>query len=888
MYRKILVVDAMYLIFSSYYINRNLRTLKGEPSGALFGFVSRIENLISELKPDKIVVAFDSKGKTFRNDIYPEYKANRDAPPEDLVTQIPYVKEFLDKREINYIEAPGYEADDIIAGIAYKVEKDEKIIIFSADKDLFQLVNDNVSIWHPKMKKELDREGVKEFFGLYPEQVVDYLSITGDSSDNIPGVPGIGDKGAKKILEDSGSLDDILADPDILEEKYRKKIFADLDALKMSRSLVDLSKVKDLDVNEEDWNYPAIPGRKLIEFYKRFGFNSIIKRLNIAETSEKPSLDIKYNIVYEIKELGILMERIRNEKYFAFDLETTGLEFFNSKIVGLSISFSDSGYYIPFMFPEDELKKPEFTFEDFRVMYSEIFMDENIKKTGHNLKFDTLHMMYHGIQVNGISDDTMIISYLLYPNRRAHKLKELSSEFLDYDQTGFDELTGRGKGKKSIADIGIEKTGHYCIDDSAVTLMLKEKLYKKLNEKELKSLYNDVEIPLSKVLTTIEFNGVKLDLDYLRSSSEFLSGEIAALEKELHKAAGYDINLNSSQQLGVFLFEKMGLPTAKKTRKTGAYSTDIEVLHELRGYPIVKSIIDYRSLTKLNSTFVEGILETVDDSERVHTSYNQTVAATGRLSSSNPNLQNIPVGETGGVSVRRGFIADEGNILLAADYSQVELRVMAHFSEDENLIDAFKNKFDIHQYTADRVFGKDLFLTDHERRKRAKIINFSVLYGSGPFSLSRELGVTYSEAKEFIDMYFEKYSGVRKFIDDVIAGCEDQLSVKTILGRTRTIPEIKSENKNVRDNGRRMAINTVIQGSAADIIKVAMINIDKKLHKIKSRMVMQVHDELIFELPPDEEETLRTLVRDEMENSIKLKVPLTVSIKTGKNWEEME
>ncbi|MEN8222358.1 MAG: DNA polymerase I [Acidobacteriota bacterium] len=888
MYQKILVIDAMYLIFSSYYINRNLRTLKGEPSGALFGFVSRIENLISEVKPDKLVVAFDSKGKTFRNDIYPEYKANRDDPPEDLVTQIPYVKEFLDKREIGYIEAPGFEADDIIAGIAYKAEKNEKIIIFSADKDLFQLVNGNVSIWHPKLKKELDRDGVKDFFGLYPDQVVDYLTMTGDSSDNIPGVPGIGDKGAKKILEESGSLDDVLADPDILEEKYKKKILAGMDSLNLSRTLVDLSKVKGLEVKEENWSFPAVPGRKLIEFYKRFGFNSIIKRLNLPETFEKPSLDIEYNLVFKKEELDILKNRILNEKYFAFDLETTGLEFFSSDIVGLSISFSDSGYYIPFLFPENELKKPEFTFEDFRKMFSEIFKDKDIKKTGHNLKFDTLHMMNSGIQVKGISDDTMIISYLLYPNRRAHKLKELSTEFLDYDQTEFDELTGRGKGKKNIAEIGIEKTGNYCIDDSVVTLMLKEKLEKKISEKGLDPLYRDVEIPLSKVLTAIEFNGVKLDLDYLRVSSEYLSGEIEALEKELHKAAGYDINLNSSQQLGVFLFEKMGLPAAKKTRKTGAYSTDIEVLHELRGYPIVKSLIDYRSLTKLNSTFVEGLLDTIDDSDRVHTSYNQTVAATGRLSSSNPNLQNIPVGETGGVSVRRGFIAEKGNILLAADYSQVELRVMAHFSEDENLMDAFRNDFDIHQYTADRVFGKDLFLTDHERRKRAKIINFSVLYGSGPFSLSRELGVTYGEAKDFIEMYFEKYIGVRKFIDDVISDCEEELLVKTILGRIRPIPEIKSENKNVRDNGRRMAINTVIQGSAADIIKVAMINIDKKIENMKSRMVMQVHDELIFELPPDEEKSLRTLVRNEMENSVKLKVPLTVTIKTGKNWEEME
>ncbi len=888
MYRKVLVIDAMYLIFSSYYVNRHMRTLKGEPSGALFGFVTRIENLIRDLSPDKIVVAFDSKGKTFRNDIYPKYKANRDAPPEELVTQIPFVKEFLEKRGIEYIEAPGFEADDIIAQISFGLGENERAIIFSADKDLFQLVNGHVTIWHPKMKSELDKQGVKDYFGLYPEQIVDYLSITGDSSDNIPGVHGIGDKGAKKILEKFNSLDNALENPDELEEKHRKKIFEDMESLKMSRALVDLKSVHNLEIKEKNWSYPSIPGRELISFYKRFSFSSIIKKLGISEESESSSLDIEYEFVFDLIGLDRLKKRVLKEKYFAFDLETTHLEFFRSEIVGISISFSDSGYYVPFLFPEFEKNKVDISFDDFKTEFHDIFGNDKIRKTGHNLKFDTLHLMYNGIPVKGISDDSMIMSYLLYPNRRAHKLKELTSEFLDYDQTGFDGLTGKGKNKKRIDDIEIDKIGRYCIDDSAVTLMLADILGKKMEAQGLKNLYRDVEIPLSKVLTTIEFNGVKLDIDYLKKSSEYLSGMIETLEKELHSAAGYDINLNSFQQLGVFIFEKMGLPAAKKTRKTGAYSTDSEVLHELRGYPIVQSIIDYRTLKKLNSTFVEGLIDTVDESDRVHTSYNQTVAATGRLSSSNPNLQNIPVGETGGISVRKGFIAEGKNILLAADYSQVELRIMAHFSEDDNLMDAFRNDFDIHQYTADKVFGKDLFLSDHERRKRAKIINFSVLYGSGPFSLSKELGVSYGEAKDFIDMYFEKYIGVKEFIEKVISDCENETRVKTILGRIRPIPEINSENKNIKDNGRRMAINTIIQGSAADIIKVAMINIDKKIKKMMSQMVMQVHDELIFELPPEEENNLRKIVKHEMENSLKLKVPLTVSIKTGKNWGEME
>ncbi len=888
MQRKILVVDAMYLIFSSYYINRNLRTLNGEPSGAIFGFVSRIENLISSIKPDEIVVAFDSKKDTFRKEIFPEYKANRDAPPEDLVTQIPFVMEFLDKRGIKYIESPGFEADDIIAKISFERKADEKIVIFSADKDLFQLVNGGVTVWHPKLKKELDREGIVEFFGVSPEQVVDYLAITGDSSDNIPGVKGIGDKGAKKILEKFGSIDDVLKNIDELDEKYRKKFLDGLEALKLSRELVDLKKAPEFELERVDWSYPVLPGMELIDFYKRFSFNSLLKKYGISDRSNNSLPGFQYNIILKREDLEKLKSKILKEGYFAFDLETTGLDFFNSEIVGISISFSDSGFYIPFIYPENEKSSVNIDFEFFKSLFKPIFIDNAVSKTGHNLKFDALHLLAGGVPVKGISDDSMIMSYLIYPNRRTHKLKELSSELLNYNQTEFDELTGKGKNKRDISEIEIKKVGRYCIDDSAISLLLIGKLASKIKEKGLEELYKDVEIPLSGVLTTIEYNGVKLDIEYLKESSTDLSERINSLEKEILKTAGYPLNLNSSQQLGVFLFEKMGLPATKKTKKTGVYSTDIEVLHELRGYPIVKDIIEYRTLKKLNSTFVEGLIENVDNKGRVHTSYNQTVAATGRLSSSNPNLQNIPVGETGGISVRKGFVADEGKILLAADYSQVELRVMAHLSGDENLIEAFRNNFDIHKYTADKVFGKDLFLSDRERRKRAKIINFSVLYGSGPFSLSKELGVSYGEAKNFIEMYFDKYRGVRNFIDDVIKECEMNLSVKTILGRIRPIPEINSANKNVRDNGRRMAINTVVQGSAADIIKVAMINIDKKIEKMESKMVMQVHDELIFELPLKEESVLRMIVEEEMENSVKLNIPLTVSVKTGKNWGEMK
>ncbi len=562
-------------------------------------------------------------------------------------------------------------------------------------------------------------------------------------------------------------------------------------------------------------------------------------------------------------------------------METTDLEFFRSHLVGLSISFFDEGYYIPF-------NTPAISFADFQRVMAGVFADEAIKKSGHNLKFDALHLQAAGLQVAGLSDDSMVMSYLLNANRRAHNLKELTMEFLDYQQVEYDDLVGKGKDKKKLEDIDIKKVGRYCIDDSVLSLRLCDLLRKNLEKKELCELYRDIEIPLVDVLTAMELAGVRVNRDFLKAAENQMAQKTAEIEKEIYQAAGYEFNLNSSQQLGELLFEKMNLPVKKRTRKTKSYSTDNEVLQELKQYPVVGNIIDYRTYKKLSSTYLVGLLKDIDPSGRVHTSYNQTVTATGRLSSSNPNLQNIPVGEMGGVNVRKAFEAEAGKLLLAADYSQVELRVMAHWSADENLVKAFAEDFDIHQHTADTVFGKDLFLSNVERRRRAKIINFSVLYGSGAFSLSKELGVSFKEAKEFIEMYFEKYKGVKDFIEKVIAQAEAEPVVKTILGRIREIPEITSANRTVKENGKRMAINTVIQGSAADIIKIAMIKIYKELQGMNSRLIMQVHDELIFEYPPEEENQLIEIVRREMEHAEQLRVPLKVTLKKGQNWGEMQ
>ncbi len=882
---RILVIDGMYLIFSSFYVNRNMRTLKGEPSGAVFGFVNRIEFLSRELKPDKIIVAMDSKGKTFRHELYPEYKKNRDLPPEELIVQIEPVIEYLDYRGIAHINRSGFEADDIIANLAKSNKNENEVVIFSADKDLYQLVGSNVNLFHPKVKKVLDREGIKELFGIYPEQIVDYLSLTGDSSDNIPGVPGIGEKGAKKLLSEFGTLDNLLKKQDEVPERYKKKLNEGMDSLKMSRELVDLSYAPKLDLGSDELDPSKKSSQKLIEFYKRYSFNSLLKKAGVTEKKEQNRLpDTEYGFVLSTEDLKMLRKRVERSGYFAFDIETTGLEFHSSEIAGISFGFKDAGFYIPFIYPDEDREKVEITFDDFRDAFIDIFRDPNIKKTGHNIKFDILHLKSRGIEVRGVANDSMIISYLLFPNRRAHKLKELTYEFLGYSQTPYDELTGTGKNRKGFDEIPFEKAGIYCIDDSILSLRLSDKLLKKVEEKGLNELYENVEIPLIPILCSMEYEGVKVDKEFFQSAKESLYSMIELIKKDIVKTAGYEINLNSSQQLGVFLFEKMNLPAKKKTRKTGSYSTDIEVLEELKGFPVVAKIIEYRTLKKLLSTYIDGILDCVDEGDRVHTSYNQTVAATGRLSSSDPNIQNIPTGESGGIVVRSGFIAEKDMILLAADYSQVELRVMAHFSNDENLKKAFYEGLDIHKFTADTVYGKDLFLSDEDRRKRAKIINFSVLYGSGPFSLSKELGVSYREAKEFIDSYFDKYVGVRKFMDETINSCKERGFVETFLGRKRDIPEINSSNRNVRENGERIAVNTVIQGSAADIIKIAMKNIFDKLETMKSKMIMQVHDELIFELPEDEKSLLVNIVTSEMEKAVKLRVPLKVKVKTGFNW----
>ena len=881
----ILLVDGMYLVFSSFYAHRQMRTLKGQATGAVFGFINRVESLIRELKPDRVAVAFDSREKNFRHRLFAEYKAKRDLPPDELVAQLPLIREYLDGRGIDRFEFPGFEADDIIAHIAQKhAGRDQKVVIFSADKDLFQLINDRVTVFHPKLKRELDRDELKEFFGLFPEQVVDYLLLVGDASDNVPGIPGVGEKTALKLIGQFGSVDEMMKNPDRLDAKTRDKITGHGTLFKLTRQLVDLNRVPEIPATIEIAPFIDRVSEPLLALYRRLSFQSLLKKSGETPGGEEPLRPGGYRILAGRGELIELKEKIRDRGQVSLDIETSALEFFRAQPVGISFSFSDEGYYIPFQLPAAEKTARAVPLADFIAELGPVLADARIGKTGHNLKFDLLHLKRAGLDVDGLADDTMVISYLLFPNRRSHQLKDLTAEFLNVRQIEFNDLVGRGKSQVPLADVPLEKISRYCIDDSLLSLRLAGALGGPLKKKGLQKLYRDIEMPLVRVLTEMEYQGIKVDKLFLNKAQQVLEEKIRETEAAIFALAGYELNLNSPQQLGELLFVKMNLPMAKKTLKTRAFSTDIEVLTELKGFPVVEKIIDYRTYKKMLSTYVLGLIETADEHGRIHTSFNQTVTATGRLSSSNPNLQNIPVGELGGVNLRRAFVAETGQRLLSADYSQIELRVMAHFSRDRNLIEAFERDEDIHAHTAHEVFPGQ---TGPEWRRRAKIINFSIIYGSGAFSLAKELGVSFNEAKQFIERYFEKYSGVKRFMDRVVSDAEKEPEVRTISGRIRPIPEIQSANRNVKENGNRMAINTVIQGSAADIIKTAMIRIQEHLVSLRSRLLLQVHDELLFEYPPDEEKQLFALVKKEMEQALTLRVPLKVSLKTGLNWADL-
>ncbi len=884
---RTLLVDGMYTVFSSYYAHRNMRTLQGLPTGAVFGLINRLQSLLREISPHKVLILFDSREKGFRHQVYPEYKARRLAAPEELLAQMPLIMEYLELRGIPHLSVPGMEADDLIAAYSrYLAALGGEVVIFSADKDLFQLIDERVFVFHPKTRQKMGREELRSFFGLYPEQVADYLALSGDASDNIPGVPGIGGKTALKLVEKHGSLETILADPDKLEVKVQKKILAGRQLLDLSRRLVELQADPALPRANPVPELPPEDPAALNPFFRRLAFNSLVRENNARPGAEdRPRLPIEYKTILTREDLLEMRSALQQAGGFALDVETTALEPFRSRLVGISFSIPGRGFYLPLAFPEGS--GVNISEKDFQEIAAGLLADPSLKKSGHNLKFDLLHLAGAGCRLAGIRDDTMIMAALLFPNRRSHALKDLSREFLDYRQLEYRELVGRGREAVSLAEVDLPAVARYCIDDSQAALKLADKLSGLLVEKELEKIYRELEMPLLPILAAMEAGGVMIDRAFLEKAAVELDESCLRLEEEIYGTAGYRFNLQSPQQLAAFLHEKLGLALQKKTPKTGLFSTDNEVLQEFRAqHPAVEMIIDLRGRRKLLSTYVEGLLACADDRDRIHTTFNQALTATGRLSSSNPNLQNIPVGETAGIAVRRALVAPPDRVLLAADYSQIELRVMAHFAEDPGLIDAFARGLDIHGHTADLVFGPGF--DRKAARQRAKIINFSIIYGSGAYALARELQVGIGVARDFIDRYFERYPGVKNFIEETARRTEENPEVRTLAGRRRPIPEITSSNRNERENGRRMAVNTIIQGSAADLIKMAMLAVADALTGLESRMLLQVHDELLFECPPREVPRLARLVKEKMAGVYPLKVPLQATVKSGPNWHDME
>lgn len=884
--KKLVLIDGSSLLYRSYYAIRFLTNSEGFPTNAIYGFIMTLKKLLDQETPDYLGIVFDTKEPTERHKIYTEYKAHRKPMPEDLGVQIPPLKKIIKAMNIPTFERPGYEADDILGTFAHKAsKKDIQTIIVTTDKDLFQMVDKNTSIYNPTKDITLDEAGVKAFFGVLPSQVIDVLALWGDSSDNIPGIPGIGEKTAKSLISQFDSLDNLLENLSNIEKKsIRQKIEGNLDALQISRQLVTLFKDLDIAFNPKEMELSSPDTDDLLSLYQELGFSSLV-----SEHIKKPSPAKKnYAAIQDEDALQKLISQIRKAGSVAIDTETDSPYPTRARLVGISFSVKPhQAYYLPL--GHDYPKAPDQVpkIKAFQLLEG-ILTDPKIKKTGHNIKYDYIVLHREGIPLLGIDLDTMVLSYLLEPNWGKHNLNKLATTYLQVDTIPYHDVVGKGKNEVTMNAVDIEKVTPYACQDADLALQLGLLLWPKAKEKGVHKLYESLERPLIQVLADMEMWGVKIDPEVLDSLSEELQQDLDTLQKKIYAISQTEFNINSPKQLGDILFEKMGIPSPRRTRKTKSHSTDMSVLQELaKEHPIARHTLEYRQFSKLKSTYSDALPLLINpDTSRIHTSYNQSVAATGRLSSSDPNLQNIPARGELGKRCRQAFIPDSGNLFLSADYSQIELRVLAHLSGDPTLIETFHHDRDIHNDTALQVFGETSSLFPEEQRRRAKIINFSIIYGTSAFSLAKELGTSTSEAQEFIDLYFERYPKVREYLERCVTEAKTSGYSQTLFGRIRPVPELKNENRMVQQAGRRIALNTPIQGTAADLIKKAMIDIweEMRKQKLESKMILQVHDELVFEVPKKECRRIEPIVKERMEKVFPLKVPLKVHLGWGINW----
>ncbi|MEJ2141514.1 MAG: DNA polymerase I [Gammaproteobacteria bacterium] len=890
------LVDGSSYLFRAYHAMPGFTNSKGEPTGTIYGVTNMLRRLLADYDPEHVAVVFDAKGKTFRNDMYPEYKANRPPMPDDLREQIKPIHEIVKAMGFPLLCVEGVEADDVIGTLARQAsEQGIETVISTGDKDMAQLVNEHVTLVNTMTEVESDIDGVKEKFGVPPERIIDYLSLIGDTVDNVPGVPKVGPKTAVKWLAQYDSLDNIIEHAEEFKGKVGEYLRDSLEQLPLSKELVTIKCDVELDESPGSLTYAGPDTEALKKLFTHFEFKTWLAEIlqggsSQTKSSKPEKTESKYETILAEKDFTKWLRKLEKAKYFAFDTETTSLNYMQAEIVGVSFSVkTGEAAYVPVAhnYPgAPEQLSREFVLEQLKPLL------ENEKKTkvGQNLKYDMNVLANYDIELRGIGFDSMLESYVLDSTASRHDMDTLALKYLGHKTIHYEDIAGKGAKQITFDQVALEEAAPYAAEDADITLQLHETLWDKLKDTpSLVSVFEELEMPLVPVLSRIERRGVLLDIKMLNKQSAQLAKRVAELEQQAHKLAGQPFNLGSPKQLQEILFEKQGLPVISKTPK-GQPSTAESVLQELaHDYELPEVILEYRSLSKLKSTYTDKLPEMIDsNSGRVHTSYHQAVAATGRLSSSDPNLQNIPIRTEEGRRIRKAFIAPKGFKMVAADYSQVELRIMAHLSGDEGLLKAFKEGKDVHSATAAEVFAVKEDKVTKDQRRKAKAINFGLIYGMSAFGLAKQLEIGRIEAQQYVDLYFERYPGVKAYMDATRKKAHEQGYVETVFGRRLYLPEINSRNGMRRQYAERTAINAPMQGTAADIIKRAMIDLDNTLRKTKQdvNMIMQVHDELVFEVKEDQTDKAIDIIKSSMVDAADLSVPLVVDVGIGANWDE--
>ena len=889
--KSLVLIDGSSYLYRAFYALPGLTAPSGQPTGAIYGVLMMLHKLIKDERPNLLGIVFDAPGKTFRHELFPEYKANRARTPEDLIIQIEPLLAAIENLGLPLIRVNGVEADDVIGTLAKEAEqRGMNTLIATSDKDFTQLVSDKITLLDTMKNRLTDRSGVIEKFGLPPEQIIDFLTLSGDASDNIPGVPTVGPKTAVKWLQQYSSLAGVIEHAEEISGKVGEALRESIPRLNLYQQLATIDCSLELDRTVDDLVIRESKDDELFAQFKNLGLHALIKQFNIEEPITTIRRDTVYQGILTKKEFEALLDRLSQAEVTAIDTETTSLNYMQAEIVGISVAIvSNEAYYIPLMHEYDGVPNQldrEYVLQKLKPWLE----DKEAKKIGHNLKYDSHIFANHGIELNGTDFDSMLESYVLNSTATRHNLNAVAKRYLNLDTTSYEDVAGKGAKQIGFNQVSLEDAIHYAAEDADVSFQLHQTLHPKLMEiNSLAKLYTDIEAPLLKVLQTIERNGVLIDESMLQKQSDQFAITLKELESKAYSLAGAEFNLNSPKQLQEILYDKLSLPILKKTPK-GQPSTAESVLQRLAAdFPIVQTILNYRTTAKLKTTYTDKLpLMVNQDTGRVHTSYHQAVTATGRLSSSDPNLQNIPIRTVEGRRIRQAFIAPKGFQILAADYSQIELRIMAHNSQDPGLLDAFQAGLDIHQATAAEIFAVDLQSVSAEQRRSAKAINFGLIYGMSAFGLTRQLGITRGDAQEYIELYFARYPKVKEYMDAIRNQARESGFVETVFGRRLYLPDIDSRNYQRRQYAERSAINAPMQGTAADIIKKAMIDLEQRLvaESINAKIIMQVHDELVLEVEDSSVGAVSEFVTEAMGKAADLDVALKVDLGVGENWDQ--